>query len=291
MITERNLEAVVRTKRRDGQRPLNPVRWATGFDPGGVNNLAQVIATVSATLLGVLIGIRLRSAPTWAIGIDALVYVVAILMILTTMRRRDNATSNVPVQPVDKPRTKKKGKQGKTPRTQTGNELRITRDEHLAIAGAEGTYRGNNAVPEAIKSPKPEGEPKMPGLSTLPVAVGYQEKLALLKSRLSNLDQIPAPPQYISDGAMYIWNDRALEWLEEAQTIMTEAFDLASIRERNTHLSGQLSEAKKKADAGLARIRDLAYHPDESTDISQFSRYCQVTKAALADIVAYAEGL
>ena len=94
------------------------------------------------------------------------------------------------------------------------------------MSGVLGTYSGYNTVPKAITSPKAEGESEMSGVSTLPVAVGYQEKLALLKSQLSNLDQIPMLPNSITEDAKYKWRDNALDWLVEARSILTNAVDL-----------------------------------------------------------------
>ena len=82
---------------------------------------------------------------------------------------------------------------GRKFRVLTGTGVRIPRGEHKAIADVEGTYSSDNTMPKAIPSPKPEGESEMSGVSTLPIAVGYQEKLVLLKSQLSNLDRYLHP--------------------------------------------------------------------------------------------------
>ena len=81
-----------------------------------------------------------------------------------------------------------------------GTEVRILRGKHKAIADAQSA---DDPMFGTVISPRVEGGSEMPGVSTLPVAVGYQEKLALLKSQLSNLDQIPMFPQYITDDAIY----------------------------------------------------------------------------------------
>ena len=173
----------------------------------------------------------------------------------------------------------------------TGTGLRIPRGEHKAIAEVAGTYSGYNTVPKAITSPKAEGESEMSGVSTLPVAVGYQEKLALLKSQLSNLDQIPMLPNSITEDAKYKWRDNALDWLVEARSTLTNAVDLASIHERRTHRSGRLAQASEDAEVGLRSIRSQIDQLGESADSSEFRRGCEAVIAAIADIVAYAAGM
>ena len=180
---------------------------------------------------------------------------------------------------------------GRKFRVLAGTGVRIPRGEHKAIADVEGTYSGDNTVPKAITSPKPEGESEMSGVSTLPVAVGYQEKLALLKSQLSNLEDIPMLPHYITDDAIYQWRDHALDWTVEARRTLTNAIDLASIHERRTHRSGRLAQASEDADVGLRSIRNQIDQLGESADISEFRRQREAVIAAIADIVAYAAGI
>lgn len=166
----------------------------------------------------------------------------------------------------------------------------IPRGKHKAIADATGTYSGDNTVPKAIKSPQAEGESEMSGVSTLPVAVGYHEKLALLKSRLSNLEHIPMLPQYITGDAIYKWRDYALDWTVEARRTLASAVDLAVIHEGRMHRSGRLDQASEDAEIALRAIRILIDQLGESTDINKFRRRCDAVIAAIADIVAYAAG-
>jgi hypothetical protein len=131
----------------------------------------------------------------------------------------------------------------------------------------------------------------MSGVSTLPVAVGYQEKLALLKSQLSNLEDMPVLPRYITGDAIYQWRDHALEWTVETRRTLTLAVDLASIHERRTHRSGRLAQASDDAEVGLRAMRGLIDQLGESADISEFRRQRETVIAAIADIVAYAAGM
>ena len=180
---------------------------------------------------------------------------------------------------------------GRKFRVLTGTGVRIPRGKHKAIADVEGTYSGDNTVPKAITSPKPEGESEMSGVSTLPVAVGYQEKLALLKSQLSNLEDMPVLPRYITGDAIYQWRDHALDWTVETRRTLTLAVDLASIHERRTHRSGRLAQASDDAEVGLRAMRGLIDQLGESADISEFRRQRETVIAAIADIVAYAAGM
>jgi hypothetical protein len=173
-------------------------------------------------------------------------------------------------------------------RALAGTEVRILRGKHKAIADAQSA---DDPMFGTVISPRVEGGSEMPGVSTLPVAVGYQEKLALLKSQLSNLDQIPMFPQYITDDAIYKWRDYALNWLVEARSTLTNAVDLASIHERRTHRSTRLAQASADAEVGLRSIRSLIDRLGESADISEFRRRCEAVIAAIAEIVAYAAGM
>lgn len=166
--------------------------------------------------------------------------------------------------------------------------FRIPRRRHKAIADAPSA---DTSMLGTVISPRAEGGSEMSGVSTLPVAVEYQEKLALLKSRLSNLDHIPMLPHYITDDAKYKWRDYALNWTVEARSTFTNAVDLASIHERCTRRSGRLAQASEDAEFGLRSIRGLIDQLGESADISEFRRQCEVVIAAIADIVAYAAGM
>ena len=164
---------------------------------------------------------------------------------------------------------------GRKFRVLTGTGVRIPRGKHKAIADVEGTYSGDNTVPKAITSPKPEGESEMSGVSTLPeFAVGYQEKLALLKSQLGNLEDMPVLPRYITGDAIYQWRDHALDWTVETRRTLTLAVDLASIHERRTHRSGRLAQASDDAEVGLEGYA----RPDRST--GGVSGYQRISEAA-----------
>jgi hypothetical protein len=169
--------------------------------------------------------------------------------------------------------------------------LGIPHGEHKAIADATGSYSRDNTVPKEIPSPKPEGESEMSGVATLPIAVGYQEKLALLKSQLSNFEDMPMLPHYITGDAIYQWRGHVLDWTVEARRTLTNAVDLASIRERGTHRSGRLAQATEDAEVGLKSIRSQIGQPGESADISELRRQREKVIAAIADIVAYAAGM
>jgi hypothetical protein len=173
----------------------------------------------------------------------------------------------------------------------TGTGLRIPHGEHKAIADATGSYSRGSTVPKAIPSPKPEGESEMSGVATLPIAVGYQEKLALLKSQLSKLEEMPVLPHYITGDAIYQWRGHVLDWTVEARRTLTNAVDLASVHERGTYRSGRLDQASEDAEIGLRAIRGLVGQLGESADISEFRRQREAVIAAIADIVAYAAGM
>ena len=131
----------------------------------------------------------------------------------------------------------------------------------------------------------------MSGVATLPIAVGYQEKLALLKSQLSKLEDMPMLPRYITGDAIYQWRGHVLDWTVEARRTLTNAVDLASIHERGTHRSGRVDQASEDAEIGLRAIRGLVGQLGESADISEFRRQREAVIAAIADIVAYAAGM
>jgi hypothetical protein len=173
----------------------------------------------------------------------------------------------------------------------TGTGLRIPHGEHKAIADATGSYSRDNTVPKAILSAKPEGESEMSGVATLPIAVGYQEKLALLKSQLSNFEDMPMLPHYITGDAIYQWRGHVLDWTVEARRTLTNAVDLASIHERRTHRSGRLAQDTEDAEVGLKSIRSQIGQPGESADINELRRQREKVIAAIADIVAYAAGM
>lgn len=174
---------------------------------------------------------------------------------------------------------------------QAGNEVRIQRDEHRAIAAAEGVQNADNPVPGTIKSYRVEGEPQMPGISTLPSAIEYQSTLSRLSYDLSALGDVPAVPQHIAAGAIFEWQLRTLGWLREAERIVTDATALATMRESQTSPSPRLAQATGDAEAGLAWIRDLVAHKGESTDSDRFPERCEETIAAISDIVTCAAGL
>lgn len=184
-----------------------------------------------------------------------------------------------------------KGKKKKTLRTQAENEIRTSREEHLAIADAEGIHSADNPVPGKIKSSRAEGESVMQRISTLPRAVEYRSTLSRLSSDLSALGNVPAVPQYIAAGAIFQWQLRTLDWLREAERLLEEATDLANARETRRSTSVRLAQATGDAKAGLAWIQDFVAVKGDSPDNNQFPRRCEETIAAISDIIAYAAGM
>lgn len=279
---------MARLKQPKHLRPLNPVKWATRFEATGVTNLSQAIVTLGTTLLGVLVALRLRSAPSWAIVIAAIVIAMAILMISTTMRRLPGSDPEVSSQPTSKPKSKKNGAQKKTKKTQRETMVRITRGDLLA--DAEG-ISGVSTVPEIVKSSTVEGEPDMSVISTLPVAVEYRSRLSQLSSDLSALGEVPALPQYIAGGVILRWQLRSLDWVNEAKRILTEATALAKDYESRHSTSVRLAHAIGDAEADLTWIRDLVSRKADSSDKDELSRRCAEIIAAISEIIEYAAGL
>ena len=271
MLAERSLVAVARTKQPKHVRPLNPVRWATNLEKDQKSNLGIATVTVSATILAVVLAPVFRSTPPWWF-ISVFIVVIVVGFGLIVAARQLDSMPDVEKPTIDKSKSKKKGAQKKKARTRAKTAVRIPRDEHPVVAYAQGT-----SIPVAgtVKSSSIEGESNMPVVSTLPGAVDYRSTLSRLSARLSALGEVPPVPQYVAPGAVFGWQICVLDWLDEAQAILTSAVDLAIVRESNTYPSVRLTRATSRAETALKWIGDLAARKGESSDNDQLPIRCE----------------
>jgi hypothetical protein len=188
-------------------------------------------------------------------------------------------------QPETTPATTRKLGTGAT------HKVWLPRGEHGSIADTEDLQVVGSPAPATARSPRAEGEPDMSVISTLPSAAEYQATLTRLFSELSDLNDVPAFPQYIAAGAILDWQIRTGNWLRKAKKILEDATNLASQRESQPYPSVELSQAEGDAEDGLLWIRDFVDHKGQSIDGDQFPERCEKTIAAISNIVAYAAGL
>lgn len=183
-----------------------------------------------------------------------------------------------------------------TPASTRKPETRAThkvwpRGEHGSIAEMEDLQVVGSPVPATTRLPTDQGEPRMSVISTLPGAAEYQATLTRLLSELSNLNDVPAFPQYIAPGAIFNWQIRAGKWLRKAKEILEDATNLASQRESGLYASSELSQAEGDAEDGLLWIRTFVDRKGATIDRDQFPEKCEKTRAAISYIVEYAAGL
>ena len=175
-------------------------------------------------------------------------------------------------------------------RAQPQNEVRMTREQHLAISAAESDGILDSLTPEAVNSSKAVGEPQMPEVSVLSGATKYHSALSRLIPELNSLDEIPVFPRHVTGESVFRWQYLTRAWLTKAERILTEASALAVMRESRSYPSVRLAQATADANTGLAWIRQLMDHAEETPDTDRFLRRCEETVAAISEIVAYTAG-
>ena len=204
--------------------------------------------------------------------------------------RQVDSEPSTQVSVIDKPKHKKTDLRSNELRAEPENEVRITREQHQSISASEGGLIADSLMSRAAKWNEAEGEAQMPELSVLSGAIEYHSALSRLIPELNTLDNIPEFPRHPTGESIFKWQFLTGAWLTKAERILTEASALAAMRESRSRPSARLAQATADANTGLAWIRQLVAHAGTSADSDQFLRNCEVTIAAISEIVAYTAG-